>query len=414
MLTVSPAVSPSVVAKILMIQNANVVEGTLTSALRVWFVTGTGFLQAPPRFTYTHSATTKAAGLDIGILYSTAKLAPIALSYPSVMTRALHPVLLLPMVLLHGCGNEPSAKPVAPAKAEAIAHEADLLQLTLTPQAQGRLGIRVVRIGDSSATRTRETSGEIVVPPSDAGGVPTGSTSNIAQIGAGQAAADGEVARTQALVRLSRIALARADALVREEAGSVRARDEAAAGFATARAVADAAKAQRRLLGPSVGTMGNQATLWVRVPVFGTDIGSVERSRAATVRPLGDAAAPPRSARAVQAPPSANATAGTVDLFFALDNRDRTYRVGQRVAVALSLGGTDSGLSVPTGAIVRDIYGGEWVYRRTAPNVYVRQRIEVASVAGDRALLSRGLERGAEVVTDGAAELFGTEFGTPH
>ena len=36
------------------------------------------------------------------------------------------------------------------------------------------------------------------------------------------------------------------------------------------------------------------------------------------------------------------------------------------------------------------------------------------SVAGDRALLSRGLERGVEVVTDGAAELFGTEFGTPH
>ena len=43
------------------------------------------------------------------------------------------------------------------------------------------------------------------------------------------------------------------------------------------------------------------------------------------------------------------------------------------------------------------------------------QRLEsFASVADGRALLSRGLERGAEVVTDGAAELFGTEFGTPH
>jgi multidrug efflux system membrane fusion protein len=29
-------------------------------------------------------------------------------------------------------------------------------------------------------------------------------------------------------------------------------------------------------------------------------------------------------------------------------------------------------------------------------------------------LLSRGLQRGADIVTDGAAELFGTEFGTPH
>lgn len=330
------------------------------------------------------------------------------------MTRPVHPALLLPIVLLHGCGSAPSAKPAAPAKAEAVAHEADLLKLTLTNQAQQRLGIRVVRIGDGSAARIRETSGEVVVPPSGVGGVPTGSTSNIAQIGASQATADGEVARTQALVRLARIALARADALVREEAGSVRGRDEAAAGLATARAAADAAQAQRRLLGPSVGAMGNQSTLWVRVPVFGTDVGGVERGRAATVRPLGDAIASPRSARAVQAPPSANATAGTVDLFFALDNRDRAYRVGQRVAVALPLGGTEAGLSVPTAAIVRDIYGGEWVYRRTAPNSYVRQRIEVASVTGDVALLSRGLQRGADIVTDGAAELFGTEFGTPH
>lgn len=321
--------------------------------------------------------------------------------------------MLLPLCFLQACGKAPSAKPVPPAKTEAVTHESDLLKITLTPQAEHRLGIRVVRVSDGSAVRMRETSGEIVVPPFG-GGVPTGSTSNLAQIGASQAVADGEVARTQALLRLARIAFARADALVREDAGSVRGRDEAAAGLATARAVADAARVQRRLLGPSVGAMGNQATLWVRVPVFGTDVGAVERERAAVVRPLGDSAAAPRSARAVQAPPSANAVAGTVDLFFALDNRDRSYRVGQRVAVALPLGGTDAGLSVPTAAIVRDIYGGEWVYRRTAPSTYVRQRIEVASVSGDRALLSRGLERGADIVTDGAAELFGTEFGTPH
>ena len=78
------------------------------------------------------------------------------------------------------------------------------------------------------------------------------------------------------------------------------------------------------------------------------------------------------------------------------------------------MGGATQGLAVPTAAIVRDINGGEWVYRKTGDNSYMRQRIEVASVSGDTALLSRGLERGAEIVTDGAAELFGTEFGTPH
>ena len=325
------------------------------------------------------------------------------------------PIATLPlMAVLTSCGNDPAPPKASPAKAEAVAHESDLLKLTLTEQAQDRLGIRTVKIGDGSATQTRETSGEVVVPSSGASGVPTGSTSNLAQIGVSQVAAEGEVARAQAQVRLAVIAYNRADALVRAEAGSVRGRDEAAAALATARAALEAAQAQRGLLGPSIASMANLPTLWVRVPVFGTDLSAIARGRGATVRPLGDDRAASRAARPVQAPPSANAVAGTVDLFFALDNRDRTYRVGQRVAVSLPLAGKADGLSIPTAAIVRDIYGGEWVYRKTAPDTYVRQRIEVASVADGRALLSRGLERGADVVTDGAAELFGTEFGTPH
>jgi hypothetical protein len=244
--------------------------------------------------------------------------------------------------------------------------------------------------------------------------------------------------------------LDRADALVKAEAGSVRGRDEAAAALATARAAADVARAQRRLLGPAVAAMGRQPTLWVRVPVFGSDIAAVARSAAAMVRPLAasmvrplaasmvrplaasmvrplaasmvrplaDANDAPSPARPVVAPPSANAMAGTTDLFYALDNRAGRWRVGQRVAVALPMGGTTTGMTVPTAAIVRDINGGEWVYRQTSPNVFVRQRIAVASVTGGTALLAGGLAGGlapgAEIVTDGAAELFGTEFGTPH
>jgi hypothetical protein len=69
---------------------------------------------------------------------------------------------------------------------------------------------------------------------------------------------------------------------------------------------------------------------------------------------------------------------------------------------------------VPSAAILRDIHGGEWVYQRTAPDTFVRQRVEVASEGGGRALLARGLSAGAQIVTDGAAELFGTEFGAAH
>ena len=121
-----------------------------------------------------------------------------------------------------------------------------------------------------------------------------------------------------------------------------------------------------------------------------------------------------RLATPVQAPPSANAVTGTVDLYYALDNRDRFWRVGQRVAVRLPVGRAQQGLSVPASAIVRDIYGGEWVYVQTAPGHFVRQRLESVSRDRDGAIVTHGLKAGTQVVTVGAMELFGTEFGVAH
>jgi len=323
-------------------------------------------------------------------------------------------ILIALPFMLAACGGEPS-KPAAapPAHAETIAHESELLKLTLTPQAQKRLGIALARVGGGSAAARRQVAGEIVVPPTSANGVPFTSTTNLQAIGSQQAAADAELARATAQARLAQIALGRAEALVREEAGSIRGRDEARAALAAAQAALGAARQQRGLLGPAVASLGSQPVLWVRASVFGSDVDGIRRGEAATVSMLGEGG-PPRIARPVQAPPSANAVAGTIDLYYAIANRDRSFRVGQRVSVALPLSGRTAGLSVPTVAVLRDVYGGEWVYQRTAPDTFVRQRIEVASETGGRALLARGLVSGAEVVTTGAAELFGTEFGAAH
>jgi membrane fusion protein, heavy metal efflux system len=43
--------------------------------------------------------------------------------------------------------------------------------------------------------------------------------------------------------------------------------------------------------------------------------------------------------------------------------------------------------------------------------VYSRQRVVVTDVSGPLAVLSQGPAEGMRVVTDGAAELFGVEFG---
>jgi len=74
----------------------------------------------------------------------------------------------------------------------------------------------------------------------------------------------------------------------------------------------------------------------------------------------------------------------------------------------------DSGFAavVPFNAVLRDFNGGEWVYERTGTNAYTRRRIQVSRIVGTNAVLASGPPTGAMVVTDGSAELFGTEFMT--
>ena len=66
---------------------------------------------------------------------------------------------------------------------------------------------------------------------------------------------------------------------------------------------------------------------------------------------------------------------------------------------------------VPWSAVIHDIYGGTWVYARTAPQVYSRIRVLVEYVDGDLAVIKDGPKLNSVVVTAGAAELFGTEVG---
>jgi len=70
---------------------------------------------------------------------------------------------------------------------------------------------------------------------------------------------------------------------------------------------------------------------------------------------------------------------------------------------------------VPTASILYDIYGGTWVYVQHAQSAdnskFVRERVLLEWVEGDTAVISQGPIAGSNVVTDGAAELFGTEFG---
>jgi len=374
--------------------------------------------------------------------------------------------------LVAGCGG--SAEPVkapAPATVSAPVKEADLGTVTLTPEAAKRLGIVTAAVERRPVARNRVVGGEIAAPS----GAQLAITAPVAGIlhGANVPRAGTVVTRGQTLFRLlpiqpserdaqvdaqqaldtavARQAAAaaktrRAEQLLKDGAGSRRALEEAQAELAIADAEAKAARDKATLAARSRATAGGlnldapetavvQAvhvmdgqtvaasaplvdlvrvdTAWVKIPIYAGERSDIDPTAAAHVLSLGDS--PDTEgvlARPIPAPPSANAAAAAVDLYYAFSNRGLRFRPGERVSVRLPRRAGAEALVVPKAALLHDAYGGTWVYVARAPHKYTRHRVAVADITGDVAVLSRGPQPGARVVTEGAAELFGTEFGT--
>ena len=375
-----------------------------------------------------------------------------------------------------GCATKSDAetqKPQPPAKVESPVKEGDLTKITLTPEAEARLGIQTATVEYTAVTRTREYAGEAVLPPDSlitvsapvAGTILPASGATPAAgmvVKKGQiifrllpiltperdarTLAEKELADAQTRLETAKQKLARAEQLLRDKAGSVRQVEEAREQFLLAETALKAAreKLERVLRNPldadtavaiiapddamiqkvHVGAgqkvagstalveLAGLGSIWIRVPVYVGDLGSIDQRQPARIHNLGNSpGSPVILARPTPAPPSANPNAATVDLYFQPASA-ASLRPGQKVGVTLTLLGTEESLVVPNSAIVRDIYGGQWVYEKTAPQQYVRRRVEVRYVTGSQAVLARGPAPGVQVVVTGAAELFSTEFST--
>jgi RND family efflux transporter MFP subunit len=154
--------------------------------------------------------------------------------------------------------------------------------------------------------------------------------------------------------------------------------------------------------------------VWVKVPVPVGDLPKLTTDRPAGIGGLADTpgAATERPGKPVAAPPAGDPLAATVFVYYEIANKDGAFRPGQRVGVTLPLRGEDTGLTVPRASVIYDIHGGAWVYEKVGDHKYARRRVLVDRVVGDlAALASANLKPGAKVVTAGAAEIFGTEFG---
>jgi hypothetical protein len=69
---------------------------------------------------------------------------------------------------------------------------------------------------------------------------------------------------------------------------------------------------------------------------------------------------------------------------------------------------------MPYEAVIYGADGNTYTYTAPEPLTYVRQEINIDHVAGDSVMLSDGPPTGTEVVTVGAAEVYGTEFEVAH
>ncbi len=385
-------------------------------------------------------------------------------------------VIIALLACLFGCSKPQAAdshKAAPPAKVENAIKESELATIKLSPQAEQRLGIATAPVSVEKVAQTRDFAGEITLPPDRTTSVtaPISGTlaANSAALAVGAFVRKGQslfrltpflaperdlrvqferdTANAQTRVEAARVRFNRAEQLLRDRAGSEKAvqqaREEldlAENDLKTARArlerfeqapiAADVAVTiaaprdgviQKVFANPGQTVAGgsplfevaNLSSVWIRVPVYVGDLRLIDRRQTARVNALNDApGAPSRSARPVNAPPTADPTNNTADLYFELANSDGSLRPGQRMSVTLAERATEESLVAPWSAVVHDINGGAWVYENIAPQQYARRRVEVRRVVNSLAVLARGPAAGAKIVTAGAAELFGTEFGT--
>lgn len=302
-----------------------------------------------------------------------------------------------------------------PAKVSAHVAEADLVKITLTPLAEKRLGIRVATLEKRAIARTRTLGGEVIYPSGDASltrYAATGSMSATELAGA-QIASDGAVDRARVARDAARARFERFRKLFGSRTISERARDDAAEELGTAEAALKMAQAQRQLLGGSLSAAPGKSKVWIRAAVFTGDLPRLNLSAEARVSAL-NAKRTSRAAQSAASPATANSQTSTAFVFYEADNSDGALRLGERVDLVIPMTETRAQLVVPWTAILYDINGGEWVYERTAPQVFVRRRVQVAAVMQNDAVLASGPAAGAQIVSVGAPELFGTEFGVSH
>jgi membrane fusion protein, heavy metal efflux system len=398
----------------------------------------------------------------------------------------LHGVVVAGCVLtatlsLAACTNSPkpeATKTEAPATLTGAAvKESELTTITLTAEAEDRLGIRVEEARGGSIAQSRRFAGEItrpvgsnIVVSSPMAGTLQSISSDAPSIGSfvkrGQplfsikpfipltrdmamsrdliATAEGEVAQGRVRLENAQQRKARADRMIADQVGTARAQEEAQQEIALATTALRAAENRlKQSQGETIEGTTNVPVLasqdgvlrqifvspgqtvsaglqlfeiediravWIRVPIYAGEVHTLAASGSVSVQAI-NGTGRTWIARPVNAPPSADSASSTVHLYYQLPNEDLRFKPGEKLMVTIRAVNTQNWIQVPWSAIVFDTIGGSWVFESLGERRYARRRVDLDHSESGIAYLRAGIAKGTKVVAEGAAELWGFEFG---
>lgn len=380
------------------------------------------------------------------------------------------------VLIFAGCGAAP--KPAAhqsppPAEVSGPAlKEAELATVTLTPQAESRLGIRAVPVTSGRGNELRRFAADVMLPPGRSliVAAPVSGTLSASQSPPSpgtvvkkdqiifeitpllalprdlRVTAETEVEQAKTRVDTAKLRMTRADRMLKDQVGTVRAQEDARNELELATSALQAAQARldqikraplegdvtvaikapragmiRQLLanpgqpvngGSALFEIADLQTLWLRVPVYSGEAAMFSAGSAVRVETL--SGQPIGTARPVQAPPTGDPLAATVDFYYEAPASSKNLKPGEKVSVSMVSRAAGAWNQVPFGAVVYDIHGGAWVYEKASDRRYVRHRVQIDHTTAGIAYLVSGPPVGTPVVVEGVAELWGVEFGVGH
>jgi hypothetical protein len=116
-----------------------------------------------------------------------------------------------------------------------------------------------------------------------------------------------------------------------------------------------------------------------------------------------------QSSESTYSPTSVKPVKGRDDAQQVTFTAQAAQRAGLRTATVRASGRGRT--SVPYASLIYDDTGRTYAFVSLKPLVFLRERLDVDHVSGDRVVLRHGPPTGTRVVTTGAAEVYSAEFG---